>query len=316
MRAFRPPADAWSRRDFMRNGSYSIALRVHVRHAPTSLQGPARSVDLGRAARAGELAVRALPARPADRPELAPGLARHGIDVYDVDIQEGIAEILPGFETPIYGYEGVYPGPTIRARKGRPAIVRQRNNAAVRHQRAPARRLRPGRARRPPDGRHRRRRRRSTTRIRTSRTPRSSGTTTTPTGARRGRSTTASSARTCSQDEREERARAARRASTTSRWCSPTTRSTRTARSATPRTSTSASAATRSWSTARSRRGWRVQRRIYRLRFLNASNARSYKLQARQRPPDAADRLRRRAARAPGRAHELPAAPGRADRGR
>ena len=25
-RAFRPPHDAWSRRDFLRNGSYSIAL--------------------------------------------------------------------------------------------------------------------------------------------------------------------------------------------------------------------------------------------------------------------------------------------------
>ena len=26
MNTFRPPADAWSRRDFMRNGSYSLAL--------------------------------------------------------------------------------------------------------------------------------------------------------------------------------------------------------------------------------------------------------------------------------------------------
>ena len=38
-----------------------------------------------------------------------------------------MAEILPGFQTPIYGYEGVYPGPTIRARKGRKVVVRQRN---------------------------------------------------------------------------------------------------------------------------------------------------------------------------------------------
>jgi spore coat protein A, manganese oxidase len=48
-------------------------------------------------------------------------------DVYEVTIQEGIADVLPGFQTPIYGYEGVYPGPTIRARKGRACIVRQRN---------------------------------------------------------------------------------------------------------------------------------------------------------------------------------------------
>ena len=49
------------------------------------------------------------------------------MDVYDVDIREGLAEILPGFQTPIYGYEGIYPGPTIVARKGRAAIVRQSN---------------------------------------------------------------------------------------------------------------------------------------------------------------------------------------------
>ena len=60
-------------------------------------------------------------------PELAPGRARNGIDVYDLDIREGLAEILPGFQTPIYGYDGIYPGPTIRARKGRAAIVRRRN---------------------------------------------------------------------------------------------------------------------------------------------------------------------------------------------
>ena len=33
MDPFRPPADAWSRRDFMRNGFGSFALRVHVRRA-------------------------------------------------------------------------------------------------------------------------------------------------------------------------------------------------------------------------------------------------------------------------------------------
>ena len=75
-----------------------------------------------------------------------------------------------------------------------------------------------------------------------------------------------------------------RAASTTCRSCSPTTRSTATARSATRRTSTSASAATRSSSTARSPPRMRVERRIYRLRFLNASNARSYELRLGQRP--------------------------------
>ena len=38
-----------------------------------------------------------------------------------------MAEVLPGYQTPIYGYEGIYPGPTIRARKGGARVVRQTN---------------------------------------------------------------------------------------------------------------------------------------------------------------------------------------------
>ena len=48
-------------------------------------------------------------------------------DHYAVTIQEGRAEIIPGTLTPIYGYDGIYPGPTIRVRKGRTAVVRQTN---------------------------------------------------------------------------------------------------------------------------------------------------------------------------------------------
>ena len=65
-------------------------------------------------------------------PELAPVVRERGVHVFDLDIREGLAEILPGFQTPIYGYDGIYPGPTIRARKGQAAIVRQRNRLALR----------------------------------------------------------------------------------------------------------------------------------------------------------------------------------------
>lgn len=43
---------------------------------------------------------------------------------YELAIRDGVAEILPGFETPITGYDGRFPGPTIRARQGRRAEVR------------------------------------------------------------------------------------------------------------------------------------------------------------------------------------------------
>ena len=76
--------------------------------------------------------MQASPFRPFQRdvpiaPVLSPVQRQRGVDVYDLDIREGLADILPGFQTPIYGYDGIYPGPTIRARKGRAAIVRQHN---------------------------------------------------------------------------------------------------------------------------------------------------------------------------------------------
>ena len=100
-----------------------------ARSARAVAEGPRSSTSAARRAQA-RLAVRAVPARPADRARARAGLDQEGVDVYDVDIKEGLAEILPGFETPIYGYKGIYPGPTIRARKGRTAIVRQHNKLA------------------------------------------------------------------------------------------------------------------------------------------------------------------------------------------
>ena len=48
-------------------------------------------------------------------------------DRYELTIREGRAEIIPGELTPVYGYDGIYPGPTIRARKGRTTVVRVTN---------------------------------------------------------------------------------------------------------------------------------------------------------------------------------------------
>src|SRR5215207_10013643 len=125
MNPFRPPADAWSRRDFMRNSMGSFALFCTTGGTET-LGGKKVVTSAARRARA------ALPFAPFQRdlpimPLLSPVVSEPGVDVYDVDIREGLAEILPGFQTPIYGYEGIYPGPTIRARKGREVVVRQKN---------------------------------------------------------------------------------------------------------------------------------------------------------------------------------------------
>ena len=122
---WRPPADAWSRRDFMRNGFASVALLCALPgQGPLGGRGDVTSAALRAQARS--------PFEPFRRdlpriPELRPVQRTRTRDVYEVTIRESMAEVLPGFETPIYGYQGIYPGPTIRARTGREVVLRQHN---------------------------------------------------------------------------------------------------------------------------------------------------------------------------------------------
>ena len=277
MGAFRPPADAWSRRDFMRNGSYSIAL-VCTFGTDLVAQGPEGHEVRPRPRGARRpLAVHAVPARPADRARRSrPSRPRTASMSTTSTSRRAWPRSCPASRRRSTATRASTPGrrsaPARAARRScasatscrstptctsTAATSRRRTTATRWTSSSPARvRLHvPERAGRgvPLVPRPR---------------PRAHGA---HALLRPGRHVpaAATSAR---------RSSSCRRASTTSRSCSPTTRSTRTARSATPRTSTSASAATRCWSTARSRRGWPVQRRIYRLRFLNASNARSYEL--------------------------------------
>jgi spore coat protein A len=48
-------------------------------------------------------------------------------DFYEITARAGTAEILPGYVTPIWGYEGTFPGPAIRARSERPVALRVHN---------------------------------------------------------------------------------------------------------------------------------------------------------------------------------------------
>jgi FtsP/CotA-like multicopper oxidase with cupredoxin domain len=56
-------------------------------------------------------------------PALAPTEIGPTADRYVINEQRGEAEIVPGRRTPIWGYNGITPGPTILARKGRPVQV-------------------------------------------------------------------------------------------------------------------------------------------------------------------------------------------------
>jgi spore coat protein A, manganese oxidase len=59
---------------------------------------------------------------------LKPRFTVGNVDYYDVTMKESSADILPGVRTPVWTYDGSFPGPTIRARRGRTALVRQFND--------------------------------------------------------------------------------------------------------------------------------------------------------------------------------------------
>ena len=61
-------------------------------------------------------------------PTLAPTSTDTTTDYYDVTMQVGQKEIIPGQLTTIWGYNGIFPGPTIVARRDRRVVVRQLNN--------------------------------------------------------------------------------------------------------------------------------------------------------------------------------------------
>ena len=80
---------------------------------------------------ANRIASSALPApfsRPFVRPPvLSPVRTDATTDYYRLTQQQALVEILPGQQTPILGYNGITPGPTIVAQRGRHVVVRQIN---------------------------------------------------------------------------------------------------------------------------------------------------------------------------------------------
>jgi spore coat protein A len=64
-------------------------------------------------------------------PVLDPVRADTTTDYYVVVQREAWAEIIPGVRTRIWGYNGSFPGPTIRARRGRATVVTHTNNLSV-----------------------------------------------------------------------------------------------------------------------------------------------------------------------------------------
>ena len=54
-------------------------------------------------------------------------------DYYSADHARAGAEILPGYQTAIWGYDGTFPGPTLDVQQGREVVVRHVNQLPAAH---------------------------------------------------------------------------------------------------------------------------------------------------------------------------------------
>ena len=68
---------------------------------------------------------------PFRTPPVLVGRRVAGGTAYEIVQRAAQVEILPGVNTEIWGYDGVFPGPTIRARRGETVTVRHRNRLPV-----------------------------------------------------------------------------------------------------------------------------------------------------------------------------------------
>jgi spore coat protein A len=64
-------------------------------------------------------------------PVLRPARTNGTTDFYEITQRPGLARILPGLTTTVWGYNGIFPGPTIVSRSGRRTVIRHRNELAV-----------------------------------------------------------------------------------------------------------------------------------------------------------------------------------------
>ncbi|HVL85797.1 MAG TPA: multicopper oxidase domain-containing protein [Pseudonocardia sp.] len=68
---------------------------------------------------------------PVPRVARPAGVDATGAEVYRITQRVAEREILPGLRTTVLGYDGEFPGPTLETRRGRPVVVRHRNELPV-----------------------------------------------------------------------------------------------------------------------------------------------------------------------------------------
>ncbi len=117
-----------SRRDALKLGGMSVvgggALAVAVN--PLGQGGEASALSISRlsAANFPKLYTTTISKTPAAVPEMVNGVAHYEFSMR----RNALAQVLPGpLKTPVFGYEGTFPGPRIELRTGTPATIRHHN---------------------------------------------------------------------------------------------------------------------------------------------------------------------------------------------
>lgn len=88
-------------------------------------------IDL-RPGQTGELLASEVPLPPPFQVPLPVPPVRRPVDgVIEITQRVAEVEILPGMRTPVFGYDGIFPGPTLETRRGEPVVVRHRNELPV-----------------------------------------------------------------------------------------------------------------------------------------------------------------------------------------
>ena len=126
-----PGAKLISRREVLIHGAAGAAVvcslggLTRLTSAPSGKPGPVRRAEAESAFAPFQVDVPRMPV-------LQPVSTNGGVDRYEMTMQEAEAEILNGIgPTPIVSYDGIFPGPTIRSRRGRPVEVTQTNDLSA-----------------------------------------------------------------------------------------------------------------------------------------------------------------------------------------
>lgn len=107
-----------TRRELVQRGAFGVSMLC----LPSELR--TTSVTSETTAAATDLLPFQLPLRI---PPVLKPVSHKGADVYAVTMRKAKQEVIKGKQTDIWGYDGMWPGPTIKARRNRPIVVRFTN---------------------------------------------------------------------------------------------------------------------------------------------------------------------------------------------